>query len=321
MRVGIIGCSINGAYLAYRLARDGHDVTIFESKSGAGGKPCSGLVSERIWDFIPRNDALIENRIEAAVIRFPRKKIRVEFSHQMLALDRPELDKYAARLAEGAGVKVKFSHKAVKIISLGRSKPHAVIENGGRTTVQEFDRIIGCDGANSLVRKYAGAAEPSFRIGMYTTKKAKGNGSTVNVTPTRNGFKWKIPRGGTVETGIVESPEAARKAFRRPKAAKIFSAIIPEGLSLSKDKRFALCGDAAGLTKPWSGGGIIWGMTAADLLADCKLNVEKYNRALERHFGPKIFFSRLASKAVYFAGNIVPFLLPKKSHMDSDWLY
>jgi flavin-dependent dehydrogenase len=321
MRVGIVGCSINGAYLAYRLAKDGHDVTVFEAKSEVGGKPCSGLVSERLWGFVPRNDALVENSIDTVELRFPKKRTTVFFNHKMLALNRGGLDKYAAKLAEEAGAKIKTGHRAVKIISLGRLRPHLVAENGGRTVAQEFDRIIGCDGANSMVREYARAEKPSFRLGLYAVLKRKSKKNSVEVSPTENGFKWKIPRGETTEVGIIEKPEKARKIFRRAKQAGMFSAIIPEGLSLSKDKRFALCGDAAGLTKPWSGGGIIWGMTAADLLADSKLDITRYNRSLERHFGPKIFFSKFARTAVYLAGKYAPFLIPKKAHMDSDWLY
>ena len=319
MRVGIVGCSINGAYLAYRLAKAGHDVTVFEEKKNIGGKACSGLVSERIWGFIPRDEKLIENKINAVEIRFPRKKIKVEFNPPMLAVNRTELDRYVARLAEGAGARIKTGHKVVKIIAVGKSKPHLVAETDGRTVAQEFDRIVGCDGANSHIREQLELTRPSFRLGMYKMLKRRGKKSTVEVTPTTDGFKWKIPRGATTEAGAMEKPDRMRAAFRRAKAYR--AAIIPEGLVLSKHKRFALCGDAAGLTKPWSGGGIIWGMTAANLLAGSGLDVAKYNRALERHFGPKIFFSRIARKAVHIAGTRAPFLLPRNVHMDSDWLY
>ena len=69
MKIGIIGCSINGAYLAWKLSKE-NDVTVFEKNKTIGEKPCSGLVSERIWNFIPKNDDLIENVIDES--RFPR---------------------------------------------------------------------------------------------------------------------------------------------------------------------------------------------------------------------------------------------------------
>jgi len=321
MRVGIIGCSINGAYLAYKLAKSGQDVTVFEGKKEPGGKACSGMVSERIWDFIPRNEELIENRIGSVEIRFPRKKITADFKPEMLVLNRAGLDRYVAGLAESAGAKIKFGHKVIKIISFKRSKPHLVADTGGRTVVQEFDRIIGCDGANSHMREHLKIGKPDFRVGIYANLNKKSAKNVVEVTPTRNGFKWKIPRGKTVEVGALEKTENIRKIFRRAKAAGMTSAIVPERLAFSKDRRFALCGDAAGLTKPWSGGGIIWGMTAADLLAESKLNVAKYNRKLEKHFGPKIFFSNIARRAVFLIGTKMPQLIPKNVYIDSDWLY
>jgi flavin-dependent dehydrogenase len=323
MRVGIIGCSINGAYLAYKLAKAGHEVTVFEEKSKPGGKPCSGLVSERIWDLIPRNEPLIENRINSVSVRFPKRRIEARFRPAMLAVNRHELDVYVTGLAATAGAKILLGHKAIKIITPKKSmKPHLVAECGGRTVVQEFDRIVGCDGANSFVRAHLNVPKPSFRIGILANQKNGKNTDVVDASPTEHGFKWKIPRGKTAEIGVVESPKQAKRLLGKIGRGKnVRSALIPEGLRLSNDKRFALCGDAAGLTKPWSGGGIIWGMTAADLLVDANLNVQKYNRALERHFGPKVFFSKLARTAVYLLGNKAPRLLPTTVSIDSDWLY
>ena len=327
MRIGIVGCSINGAYLAHKLAQKGHKVTVFESKKKIGGKACSGLVSERIWDFIPRNKAIIENEIRFVDVCFPKKRIEIRFRPKMLVLNRNKLDKYMASLAEKAGAKIRLGHRTVRMISLKKSRPQLVVETGGKTIVQEFDRIIGCDGANSKVRAQLGTNAPSFRLGMYTImRKGKGQKKDrVKVIPTKYGFKWKIPQKRSMEVGAIEKAKTAKKAFRQiartKKKKKIFSAIIPEGLVTSNNKHFALCGDAAGLTKPWSGGGIIWGMTAAQMFIDTKCSVPKYNRKLRKYFGPKFVISRVARKLVIFAGNRMPWLLPKKVVMDSDWLY
>jgi len=48
----------------------------------------------------------------------------------------------------------------------------------------------------------------------------------------------------------------------------------------SKNKQVALCGDAMGLTKPWSGGGIIWSLYAADILLNNFPNFGKYEKKL-----------------------------------------
>ena len=71
MKIGIVGCGINGSYLAWKLSKD-HDVTVFEKKRHVGKEVCSGIVSQRIWHYIPKAKDLIVNTIEEADLHFPR---------------------------------------------------------------------------------------------------------------------------------------------------------------------------------------------------------------------------------------------------------
>jgi len=70
----------------------------------------------------------------------------------------------------------------------------------------------------------------------------------------------------------MEKPTSARKLFDKfiaqqgLKPDKLVSAVIPQGFTLPKNNKFTLCGDASGLTKPWSGGGVLWGLKQADIL-------------------------------------------------------
>jgi flavin-dependent dehydrogenase len=59
MRIGIVGCGINGAYLSWKLSGLGHEVEVFERNDVVGEKPCSELISERIWNFVPKNESLV----------------------------------------------------------------------------------------------------------------------------------------------------------------------------------------------------------------------------------------------------------------------
>jgi len=99
----------------------------------------------------------------------------------------------------------------------------------------------------------------------------------------------------------------------------IKSALIPQGLIIPKSNSFTLCGDAAGLTKPWSGGGVIWGLTAAELILKSFPDFLKSQREIKRRFWLEIAVSKLIIKAVYFLGFHLPVFLPKSVKIDGDF--
>ena len=309
MRIGIVGCSINGGYLAYRLAREGYDVTVFERKTEIGNKPCSGLISERLWKFIPKNENLIENEIEFVKIHFPQKTVSVKFRQKMFANNRHDLDGYVSKLAKEAGANILINApvenidiKNAKIFSCGKEF--------------QFDRIVGCDGSQSVVRKFLKLPEPKYRIGMYVYTAEKGSENFVDVWPTDSGFFWKIPRTDHAEWGLIDDTKTSARVFmkfldeQKIKKEKIYSTLIPEGPIVSGSSKIVLCGDAAGLTKPWSGGGIIWGMTAADNLVKNISNLELYNNFVEKFFGRKILLSRVQTRLATKFGKFLPKKFP-----------
>jgi len=301
MKIGIIGLGINGSYIAYKLARKGHDVTVFEQKKKIGGKPCSGLISERIWSFIPKKENLVLEEINFVKIHYPNIVV-ANFEPKMLVFDRLALERYLVKLAKEEGVEIK----------LGQSVTMVDLEN--------FDRIIGCDGAMSATRRNLNVKDPRFRLGVYTY--INEISKEVETWPTRNGFCWKIPKGDKTEYGCLDSIGKANLEFERfctkqriiPKNIK--SHLIPEGLRLSN--KVFLCGDAAGLTKPWSGGGIVWGLTAADFLINNFPNIRKYNRQMRRFFGLKIPFYRILTRVVRIFNKIS---VVNSRTIDSDFLF
>ncbi|MEM5804300.1 MAG: hypothetical protein QXU82_00390 [Candidatus Aenigmatarchaeota archaeon] len=326
MKVGIIGCGIVGAYLAWKLA-ESNEVYLFEEKAKIGSKPCSGLISERLWDFVPRNEKVIMHAIGRCRISFPKKKVHLYFKPSMMIVDRNMLTRYVAWLAHKKGAKLFVGHKARKLFFNGGHKPQVSFDTPEGIKAFEFDRIIGCDGALSFVRREVGGKDPKFRLGIYTYKKQKSQKRTVETFPTKNGFSWSIPRGDSMEVGTIEVNGSAkgeferiRKRYKLPKNTKKFSALIPNGLTTLDSKNVALCGDAAGLTKPWSGGGVIWGLTAADLLVKSFPNFRSYNRKVKRKFGPQLIIGRALRKTTNFAGTRMPWLLPSEIRFDSDWV-
>jgi len=319
MKIGIIGCSINGAYLAWKLSKD-YEVFVFEKNKVIGEKPCSGLISERIWKFIPKNEKLIENFIHEAIIHFKKKKVKLKFQPRMLAIKRKLLDQYVADLAKENGANIFLGKQVKRVFYVKNKKPQVSADK-----IYEFDYLIGCDGFNSIVRKAVGIKEPKFKLGIYAYKKKKDKSNVVKVFPSKNGFAWAIPRGSKTEYGILEDVSIAKGKFDnfckkirfRPK--KIYSSVIPEGLVRAEAGRIALCGDAIGLTKPTSNGGVIWGLTACNILLRNFPDFKKYDRELKKFFEPKFIFSRLGNKIVRYLSNKSPRFLPKEVSFDSDW--
>ena len=308
MKLAIVGAGINGLYLAWKLSERGHQVAVFERKEKIGKEACSGLFSERILDFIPESRKLIQNQIDSVLIHFPRRTLRIKFSRKFLIMSHFELDNLAAVLAKNAGAEI-FLNNPIKEIPQG------------------FDRVIGCDGAVSVIRKNLGLSEPKFRMGVLGFVQKPDSSSFVETWPIKNGFIWKIPRGGETEYGAIGNPKEVKDIFynflkkNNLQIERETAALVPQDLIVSLNDSVALCGDAAGLCKPWSGGGVIWGIIAANLLLKNFPDFLKYKNNLKRFFGPRIFFSRLATCAAYFFGFNFPWIFPKNIKIESDFLF
>jgi len=307
MRTAIIGAGISGLYLGQKLSQKGSEVVIYEQKEKITERVCSGLFSQRILDFIPESKNLIQNKIDFCLIHFSKKTIQVNFSKSFFVMDHTELDKLATGLAEKCGVKIIFNSNII-------SAPTG------------FDRVIGCDGANSAIRKSLGLQEPKMRLGIQGFVNEISSAEFVEVWPIKNGFIWKIPRKNDIEYGVIGDIAGCKKAFDEflikndIVLQNVKSKIIPQGLILPKNNTTTLCGDSAGLTKPWSGGGVIWGLKAGNFLQETFPNFSAYRKKTRRFFLPKIIFSKIAIKIVYFLGFNIPWLLPKQATIESDYL-
>lgn len=317
MKVAIIGAGICGLYLAWKLSEKGHNVIVFEKKEKIGKEVCSGLFSERILNFIPESQKLIQNQIDACLIHFPKKTIKIKFARRFFVVNHAELDKLVANLAEKAEVKILLNHDTSKTVLVP-------LKN-------EFDRLIGCDGALSQVRQFLGLKNPQFYLGIQgfvpaPTPKFGAGANFVETWPTKNGFLWKIPRGEEIEYGIIEKPKEAKEIFEEflkkqdIVIEKLNSALIPQGLILPKNQKITLCGDAAGLTKPWSGGGVIWSLVAANILLKNFPDFLKYKKEVKKFFLPEITFSKILKRLVYFFGFNFPKILPKENKIKGDFL-
>ena len=303
-KVAVIGAGIIGLYTAIKLRQKGFSVVVFEKNDRVGKKVCSALISERIKEHILIPDDLYQRKVASILIHFPKRALELRIKPKFLHFERKKLDEFIFHLAKRAGVEFFFG-KEIKEIPQG------------------FDKVVFCSGA------LAGKCR-NFRLGIQYFVENK-RAERMEIWPKvfkRNeyGFLWKIPRQEFVEYGGIGPAEELLKALEDSlnkrniifKKHNIKSALIPEGLCFSKDDNVFLLGDAAGMTKPTTGGGVIWGMTAADILIDNFSDFKRAEREIKRFFKPKILKGKLEVRAGYFIGRRLPFFLPKKFPIDAD---
>jgi geranylgeranyl reductase family protein len=280
----VVGAGPAGSRFARRAAASGYDVVAFEQ--GTVGTPlaCSGHVSTDIWDFVPASarEDLFQNAIYGA--RFhtdgPESPPYRFFKDEEVSnvIDRVELDRTLAAAARDAGADIREHHTVVDL-SEYRDFVEVTVRSDGETETVRTRMVAGCDGPKSRVRRSVGLPEPDELLhgvlGFDDEQDAQ-DFVDVHLTVPRF-FAWRIPRGEAgVEYGLAMPPSNDVSArfgeFTEGYGADIHrrcSGLIPIGPPDSVTSgRVFLIGDAAGHNKPFTGGGILYGMTAADCAAD-----------------------------------------------------
>lgn len=276
----VVGAGPAGCRFAERAKKAGYDVLQLEQ--GTVGTPlaCSGHVSHDIWQYVDDHmeSELRHHQINGARFHLDWDRGDGYLFHRSepvsVAIDRVGLDRHLADKARTAGVDLREEHTVIDIDEQSDSVKVTVQTPDGQMTT-EGRMIIGCDGPNSRVRSAIGVADPDrFVHGVFGHVEASDDDPFVDVHLTVPGlFAWRIPRGDAgVEYGVAVPPGTeAKTAFDQLCNAyevtpeHTYSGVIPIGPpSTVTGTRGALIGDAAGQTKPFTGGGILYGLQCAD---------------------------------------------------------
>ncbi len=302
----VVGAGPSGSRFARSAAEAGHDVLVLES--GEIGRPlaCSGHVSLDIWEFVPdeARERLRQNEIYGARFHLGGADSPAHPFYKKTpvsnAIDRVGLDRTLAECAREAGATVRTGHTVTSV----EERPDRVeITANGPDGVERFEArlVCGADGPRSKVRSQLRLPEPDELLhGVLGFDPEPDHDDFVDVHLTvPRFFAWRIPRGAAgVEYGLaVEPGEDAPERFEQLVAdygAEIdrrCSGAIPIGPpDRTTGRRSFLVGDAAGQTKPFTGGGILYGMRAADVAArtidpDQPTTVEEYEQAWRSELG------------------------------------
>jgi digeranylgeranylglycerophospholipid reductase len=286
----VVGAGPSGCVVSRRVAEAGFSVLLVEEHDEVG-RPnhCAGLITPRalsLAELFP--DSLVQNEFSGAIIRsVSGRKLSIggDKTHAV-AINRPQLDARLAVQAQESGAKLVLGTRASCFERNGYGvRVH--LDNSHHDQVVEARLLIGADGANSTVARWAQLPGPSEVVKAVNAVARLPDCHTdfVEVFVGRSiapgWFGWIIPLGkdharvgvGTVRGSptryLKEIMTAFSSRFRNTEILSIAGGAIPLGLPrrIHSDHTM-LVGDAACQVKYTSGGGVYTGLLAARNCAD-----------------------------------------------------
>ncbi len=272
----IVGGGPIGCKLAEAISKrsPGLDISILEKNRVGEPLACSGHVSRDIWRFLPdgSKEELVQNEIRGA--RFHVDGESYEFYKDETvswAIDRVEMDR---SLADSAREKDIDIEEGVEVRGVEMENDVCTVETDNSLFESRF--VAGCDGPRSVVRREMDFDEPDRLLkGVLGFSDEPDHSDFVDVYLDIPGFfGWRIPRGDAgVEYGAAADSnprgwldDVVLDEWSGVDICDVCAGQIPIGSPDSTvSERVFLVGDAAGQVKPFTGGGLVYGLSAAEI--------------------------------------------------------
>ncbi|MGH7411682.1 MAG: geranylgeranyl reductase family protein, partial [Candidatus Methylomirabilis sp.] len=288
----VIGGGPAGLYAAYCLAKAGRRVAVFEEHSEIG-RPlhCTGLLAvESFSRFTLPQDSIL-GTLRSARLHSPSGHLLSLASAQdeTVVLDRPSFDRGLADQAVKAGVDLFLGHriKTLHRVRGGVVAGSSSSNGGGRLTRGAL--VVLATGAAYHLHRDLGLGLPSRFVQTAQVEVDFNNDDTdvevhfgQEIAP--ESFAWIVPfkRGGASKAriGLLASRDAGGYLDRFLRSPKVASRVLPgrpwhyrrrpiplRPIQRTYAERVLVVGDAAGIVKPTTGGGIYYGLLTAELAA------------------------------------------------------
>jgi len=272
----VAGAGPAGSYASYRLASMGYSVLNLEEHREIG-RPveCTGVVTSRVFGYV--KSSAVANRVRGANVFFPgNREMHIEKSEETTVIFRDSFDRDVSAMAISAGADVRLDSRITEVKVAGDSV-RVKYRHEGNLLEAASSMIVGADGANSMVRKSLYGSRPSRIVSTYQVDSAVRlpDQESVNVylgSESSHGFfAWAVPTGditriglGTIGPGARDLFSRLQKRFPEGRILSVTGGPIPIAyLSRTSGPRSLLVGDAAGIVKPLTGGGIYTGIVSA----------------------------------------------------------
>jgi len=297
----VVGGGPIGSYTALNLAKKGVRVTVFEEHPQIGvPSHCAGHIgirSLKTMGLYPPPGGIIENKFCAANFYSPYgTKFSLHLSCPVtVALDRTSFDQYLAGQAEAAGATFALSSHVQSLVMANGYVKGINVTQGEGSTIQVNSRIVvDAEGISSRLLRQTGLTPLKPSGIVYAVEAEMENVQNVNLNAVEVYFgnayapgfySWLIPKSdGSAKVGLATNKGDPREYLKKlitkhPVASKQlakakmthvgYHAITLAGpISQAYTNGFLAVGDCASQVKPTTGGGVIFGLTAAKEAAE-----------------------------------------------------
>jgi geranylgeranyl reductase family protein len=294
----VVGAGPCGSFTALNLARLGRSVTVFEEHSQIGvPSHCPGHLSMKGLKQLglhPLPPEIVENTFYGANFYSPKgNKFSVHFSQPVTcAVDRAMFDKYIAEKAQDAGAIYRLNTRVEALILKNAFAEGALVKHEETTKNMQASVVVDAEGISSRILNEAGLPRPQkfvkgVEAEVQNVKDAEPDAVDVylgkNYAPGFYG--WLIPKkDGKAKVGLaarsgnpkellqklmLKHPAASKKLQSARILKATFHPITLGGpTAQAYSNGFLAVGDAASQVKPTTGGGVIFGMTCAQVAAE-----------------------------------------------------
>jgi geranylgeranyl reductase family protein len=297
----VVGGGPAGLYAATRLAQAGFRVSLFEEHQRSGEPVhCTGVLAREAFEEFSLSTRSILNELTTVRFYAPAGE-PVEYSTptvEAVVVDRAAFDRSLAERAVAAGVAIECGAR-VTSVDVGRD---SVRVSAGQRSARGRVCILAC-GASYALQRRLGLGLPRLLLHTAQAEVPAERSGDVEVHFGRmvapRGFAWAVPVQRDrpyVRVGVMCDQQAGqhfgrilgrldrRWGIRRGEVGSPRQKILPLApIHRTYGDRVLAVGDAAGLVKPTTGGGIYYSLLTARLAADTLAELLPQGRVAATH--------------------------------------